>query len=68
MEGIRGRIASALGIDLPYYIAVDEPAFRGLIDGIGGLTLEVEDEVVYIDRESDPPAEIHVRPGEQRLP
>jgi len=27
----------------------------------------VEDEVVYIDRESDPPAEIHVRPGEQRL-
>ena len=67
MEGIRGRIASALGIDLPYYIAVDEPAFRGLIDGIGGVTLEVEDEVVYIDPESDPPAEIHVRPGEQRL-
>ena len=67
MEGMRDRLAEFLGIDLPYYVGIDDSAFKDLIDSIGGLSVQVEGEVVYSDPESDPPAEVHILPGEQGL-
>jgi len=65
IEGVRDRLAAFLGIDLPYYVAVDDSAFKDLIDAIGGLAVQVEGEVVYLDPATDPPVEIHIRAGEQ---
>ena len=65
IEGIRDRLARFFGIDLPYYIAVDDRAFEDLIDAIGGLSVQVDGEVVYIDPAVDPPVEVHILPGVQ---
>jgi len=67
MKGVCDRLANFLGIDLPYYVAVDDSAFEDLIGEIGRLAVQVESAVVYLDPAADPPAEVHIRPGDQEF-
>ena len=67
VEGVRDRLTGLLGVELPYYLVIDEPSFKWLVDEFGGLTVDVEAEVVYLDRSADPPVEVHIRPGGQRF-
>jgi len=61
----RKAVASLLGIDVPFYIALDYTAFEHLIDQLGGVTITVDEAMKYDDDRADPPLHIDIAPGTQ---
>ncbi|HCP32084.1 TPA: hypothetical protein DIT45_02395 [Candidatus Acetothermia bacterium] len=58
-------VSALLGIEVPFYITVDYAGFKRLIDQFGGVTLTVEERMVYDDERADPPLHIDIQPGTQ---
>lgn len=54
-----------LGIKMDYYIKVDLSAFRDIVDAIGGVDMEVQDRLYYVDPYQD--LYIDLQPGYQHL-
>ncbi|KXL51974.1 putative transcriptional regulator YwtF [Anaerotignum neopropionicum] len=54
-----------LGIKMDYYIKVDLSAFRDIVDAIGGVDIEVQDRLYYVDPYQD--LYIDLYPGFQHL-
>lgn len=54
-----------LGIKIDYYIKVDLTAFRDIVDAVGGVDMEVQDRLYYVDPYQD--LYIDLQPGFQHL-
>ena len=54
-----------LGLKMDYYIKVDLSAFRDIVDAIGGVDMEVQDRLYYVDPYQD--LYIDLQPGFQHL-
>ena len=61
----RKTVVSLLGIDVPFYIALDYAGFEHLIDHLGGVTITVDEAMKYDDERADPPLHIDIQPGTQ---
>ncbi len=59
--------ASLLGVEIPFYIALDYTGFEHLIDAIGGVTITVEKDMRYDDNRATPPLHIDIKAGTQRM-
>lgn len=64
-ELARKTIEDFLHINLPYYIAVNLKGIEQLIDDIGGITVNVEKRMYYVDYAGD--LTIDLQPGRQVL-
>ena len=54
-----------LGIQIDYYIKVDLSAFRDIVDAVGGIDMEVQDRLYYVDPYQN--LYIDLQPGYQHL-
>ncbi|MDD3393208.1 MAG: LCP family protein [Anaerotignum sp.] len=54
-----------LGIKMDYYIKVNLSAFRDIVDAVGGVDIEVQDRLYYVDPYQD--LYIDLQPGFQHL-
>jgi len=61
----RKTVAGLLGIDVPFYIALDYAGFEHLIDHLGSVTITVDEAMKYDDERADPPLHIDIQPGTQ---
>jgi polyisoprenyl-teichoic acid--peptidoglycan teichoic acid transferase len=61
----RASVENFLGIKLPYYLSIDTGSLAGLIDEIGGITLDVEKRMYYIDNSQG--LFVDLKPGVQKL-
>ena len=61
----RQTVSSLLGIEVPFYVTLDYAGFEHLIDLFNGVTLTVEERMVYDDERADPPLHIDIQPGSQ---
>ena len=66
-ETARCEVSDFLGVEIPFYIAFDEASIGRLFEEIGGLTLSIDERLVFTDIEGDPPMEIELRPGDHTL-
>lgn len=66
-ETARCEVADFLGVEIPFYIVLDEVSIGRLLEETGGLTLRIDDRLVFTDVGSDPPMEIELRPGDHTL-
>lgn len=57
-------VSNFLQIPIKYYIVMDFAGFEKVVDAIGGVKLEVEKRMDYVD---DGKNDIHLLPGEQNL-
>jgi len=48
--GVSRRLASILEIPIPYWVVVDFPGLRSIVDALGGVELTVPARLVYQDR------------------
>ncbi|MFD2662078.1 LCP family protein, partial [Paenibacillus thailandensis] len=57
------------GIPIQYYVYMNLPGFINLIDVIGGIDIEVEKDMNYVDSNDDPTSiyQIHLKKGYQHL-
>jgi LCP family protein required for cell wall assembly len=55
------------GIPIQYYVYMNLPGFINLIDLIGGIDIEVEKDMNYVDSNEDSMYEIHLKKGYQHL-
>jgi len=57
------------GIPIQYYVYMNLPGFINLIDLIGGIDIEVEKDMNYVDSNDDPTSiyQIHLKKGYQHL-
>ncbi len=61
----RQTVSLLLGIEVPFYVTLDYTGFEHLIDLFNGVTLTVEERMVYDDERADPPLHIDIQPGSQ---
>ncbi|MGB9612863.1 MAG: LCP family protein [Candidatus Margulisiibacteriota bacterium] len=61
----RKTVEEFLHINIPYYITVDLPGIESLIDKIGGIEIDVEKRMYYVDYAGD--LHIDLYPGKQKL-
>lgn len=54
-------VEKLLDVKIPYYVVMDFNGFKGIIDTLGGVTLDVEQRMYY------PEEDINLYPGVQRL-
>jgi len=65
IELTRKTVANLLKIELPYYIIINLSGITNVIDSLGGITLNVEKRMYYIDHAGG--LDINLQPGWQRL-
>lgn len=58
-------VENFLQISIPYYVTVDLSGIQKLIDEIGGVTIDVEKRMYYVDYAGD--LHIDLQPGTQKL-
>jgi LCP family protein required for cell wall assembly len=61
----RQTVENFLGIQIPYYISIDMKGLETLIDEVGGVNLDVEKRMYYIDRAQNLFVDLY--PGMQKL-
>jgi len=61
----KATIEDFLGIKIPYYVSIDIDAMANLIDEIGGVKINVEKRMFYIDRAQN--LFVDLKPGYQTL-
>ncbi len=64
-EDLARQVEGLLEISLSYWAVVDFALFRGVVDAVGGVEVEVEEQIVYVDRSQD--LYINIPAGLQRL-
>ena len=55
------------GLDVDYYVKVDYRAVKGIVDAIGGVEIDVPQNMKYRDPYADPPLNINISAGHQEL-
>ena len=60
-EAVRDAVSGALGLDVHYYAMVDMAGFEGLVDALGGVSLNVAEPVEI------PDGSLTIQPGVQRM-
>lgn len=65
LELARKSVESLLNIEIPYYIIVDLSGITNLIDELGGINIDVEKRMYYIDYAGE--LNIDLYPGPQKL-
>lgn len=65
IELARRTAEEFLQVEIPYFIAVDLAGIEALIDQIGGVTIDVEKRMYYVDYAGD--LYIDLQPGRQKL-
>jgi anionic cell wall polymer biosynthesis LytR-Cps2A-Psr (LCP) family protein len=63
----REAVGGLLGIEVPFYVVMDDSDVVALIAETGDLLVTVEERTVYLDPSTDPATQIDIRPGEQML-
>lgn len=58
-------VSHFLDIPIEYYLKTDFEGFKHIIDILGGVQIDVEKEMFYVDNAQD--LHIHIMPGSQRL-
>jgi len=61
----RVTVARFLGIDIPYYVTIDVSGLAEIIDRLGGITVDVEKRMYYVDYAGD--FFVDLKPGIQTL-
>ena len=56
-----------LNINIDHYVKVDYKAVKGIVDAIGGVTIDVPQRMKYSDPTAKPPLKIDLQPGVQEL-
>ncbi len=64
-ELTRQTIENFLDIKIPYYISIDTGSMATLIDEIGGITIDVEKRMFYVDNSQN--LFVDLKPGSQKL-
>jgi LCP family protein required for cell wall assembly len=65
VELLRQSISNALQIPIPYYVEIDIQGLVDIVDELGGVDINVEKRMYYIDRAGD--LYIDLYPGKQSL-
>lgn len=65
IELSKQTIEQFLGIKIPYYIVIDIAGLRNFIDDLGGITINVEKRMYYIDYSQN--LFVDLKPGAQKL-
>ncbi|KAF0134812.1 MAG: cell envelope-related transcriptional attenuator [Candidatus Saganbacteria bacterium] len=61
----KATVENLFGIKIPFYVSVDTGNLAELIDEIGGITIDVEKKMFYIDHSQN--LFVDLNPGRQRL-
>lgn len=56
-----------MGIPINYYAVVDYDSVKNIVDGVGGVPIDVQQDMKYDDPSDDPPLHINIKKGEQTL-
>lgn len=65
IELLRETLEQSLGMEIPYFVEVNYEAFEKVVDALGGVEIEVEKPMYYIDRAQN--LRIDLKPGKQVL-
>lgn len=60
-------VSDLLGIPVKYYVLVDFSGFKNIVDALGGVTLEVEQDMYHYDPDDGGAYTIDLKKGLQRL-
>jgi len=66
-EAVARSIAGLLGVEVPFYLAIGRGTMADWIGEAGGVTVTVDETVVYSNLSVDPPLRVEIRPGDQWL-
>ena len=66
-ELTRATVEDFLGIKINHYVLIDVQGFKGIVDAIGGVDINVEKRMYYEDPWDDDPLVIDFRPGMQHM-
>lgn len=58
-------IEGFLHVNIPYYLIIDNAGVRNIIDSVGGITVDVEERMQYVDRSGG--LYIDLYPGRQKM-
>ncbi|MCL2498719.1 MAG: LCP family protein [Defluviitaleaceae bacterium] len=61
------ELSDMLGVSFHYYIEVRLPAFRRIVNAIGGVHFNVPRRMYYFDPDDNPPLHIDLQPGPQLI-
>ncbi|MEN3183610.1 MAG: LCP family protein [Atribacterota bacterium] len=65
IELLRETLEQSLHIEIPYFVEVNYEAFEQVVDALGGVEIEVEKPMYYVDRAQG--LVINLKPGKQVL-
>jgi LCP family protein required for cell wall assembly len=65
IELLKKTLEGSLGIEIPYFVEVNYEAFEKVVDALGGVEVEVEKPMYYVDRAQG--LFINLKPGRQVL-
>jgi LCP family protein required for cell wall assembly len=61
VDTLVGAMEELFGVPIDYHLVLDMDDFATFVDGVGGVEVEVEDELI------DPPIDLQLQPGTQEL-
>ncbi len=64
-DGFKAFLSEALGVKIHYFVVLKLDFFRALVDDIGGVEVEILQDMVYSDPEQE--LEINLKKGKMRL-
>ena len=64
---LQEQIEEMFGVDFNFYVEVEIPAFRRIVDAIGGVYMNVPRRLFYESLDQNPPLRINVPAGYRRL-
>lgn len=66
-KGIKEAITNLLQVPVHYFVKMNYEGTEAIIDRIGGISIQVEHDMLYDDNWSDPPLHIDIKEGYQVL-
>jgi LCP family protein required for cell wall assembly len=60
-------VSNLLDIPIQYYVYLDFKGFIGVVDALGGVSIDVEKDMDWVDAEDDHVYDIHLKKGLQEL-
>jgi LCP family protein required for cell wall assembly len=60
-------VSNLLDIPIQYYVYMDFKGFIGVVDALGGVSIDVEKDMDWVDAEDDHVYDIHLKKGLQEL-
>lgn len=60
-------VSELVGVPVQYYVLTNWNGFKGIVDSLGGVTIDVEKRMYYASRADGPEYTIDLRPGVQHM-